>query len=237
MTIIILQLFQLKVTHYTERFSFLFRLVLFFLIKRLNQKLTSHLLTSAVFEHNSPCSSFEIDGVDYQSAEYWHIFFSKPKKKKKLWSLEGLRSLSKSHILKMAAPKFLFLKSELILCNIFPPLFFSVYRLSLIPAGWDGADAFKLFFLFVFFKKVQGLNSVPIQWFCFYTLLWCCRAKDLSHVGEMRGPSIRRPTALTDRKPHQDFRCMFEPFCQFAALWLKDVSWCMKYRLSIMNLI
>lgn len=90
---------------------------------------------------------------------------------------------------------------------------------------------------FFFSLKVQGLNSVPIQWFCLYTLLRCCRAKDLSHVGEMRGPSIRRPTALTDRKPHLDFRCMFEPFCQFAALWLKDVSWCMKNRLSITNLI
>lgn len=53
----------------------------------------------------------------------YYIFFLKPKKKK-LWSQEGLRSLSKSHIFKTAAPKFLFLKSELILCNIFPPFSF-----------------------------------------------------------------------------------------------------------------
>lgn len=62
----------------------------------------------------------------------------------------------------MAAPKFLFLKSELILCNIFPPFFFLVYRLSLIPAGWDGADAFKLIFFFKGARPQQCPHSVVL---------------------------------------------------------------------------
>lgn len=49
--------------------------------------------------------------------------------------------------------------------HFFPLFCFWCYRLSLIRVGWDGADALKLIFL--------RCNSVPIQPFCFYTLLWC----------------------------------------------------------------
>lgn len=46
------------------------------------------------------------------------------KAKKRLRVPEGVRILSKIHIIKkMAAPKFLFWRSELILCNIFLPFF------------------------------------------------------------------------------------------------------------------
>lgn len=65
--------------------------------------------------------------------------------------------------------------------------------------------------LLSWFLKVQALNSVAIQRFCLYTLLWCYRAKDLSRVGELRGPSICHPTALAERKPHLDFGCMLRP--------------------------
>lgn len=127
----------------------------------------------------------------------------------------------------MAAPTFLFLKSELILCNICSPFLFCVwcYRLSLIRVGWYRAEALKLIF--------QGES--PQQ---FSVFLPCCGASErrTSHVGEIRGPSICHLTALADRKPHhRDFLVHVEPFCQFAALWLKDVSWCLKSKQIIKN--
>lgn len=42
-------------------------------------------------------------------------------------------------------------------------------------------------------------------------------------MSEMRLPSQRE-------KPQLDFWCMFEPVYQSVALWLKDISWCMKYK-------
>lgn len=79
--------------------------------------------------------------------------------------------------------------------------------------GWDGADAFKLI------SKEGVLNSIPIQHFCSYTLLWWYRVNDLAHVGEVRA---RREKATTGLLVH------VEPSCQFAPLWLGDVGWCMK---------
>lgn len=113
--------------------------------------------------------------------------------------------------------------------HFFP--FFSFWY-TLILVAWDGADAFKLIF------KVQVLNGISIQWFCLYTLLWCYRAKDLSHVGEIRGPSICHLTALTERKPHLDFWCMLSPSVSLLLCGSKtSVGVWNKNRLSVMNLI
>lgn len=60
-----------------------------------------------------------------------------------------------------------------------------VYRLSLILVRWVGAGAFKL--------SLDRNPDTTIQWFSSHTLLWCCRAKDLSNVGERRGPSTGCP--------------------------------------------
>lgn len=156
----------------------------------------------------------------------YYIFFSKPKKKKKVTvSGRSQELIEKPHLKrkknKWQHQNFCSWSQNWFYATFFPLFFvlFLVYRLSLILVGWVGADAFKQI-------SLQALNSVPIQWFCFYTPLWRCRAKDLSNMGESWGPSICHPTALT--KPHQDFWCMFEPFCKFAALWLKAVSWRVK---------
>ena len=80
------------------------------------------------------------------------------------------------------------------------------------------------------FFKEKVLNSV----LCFYPVVALQSAGPL--VGEIRGPSICHLTALADRKPHhRDFLVHVEPFCQFAALWLKDVSWCLKSKQMIKN--
>lgn len=95
------------------------------------------------------------------------IIVSFQNQKKCNGGLEGLRRLSKSHILKMAAPTFLFLKSEFILCNIFSPFLFCFwcYRLSLIRVGWYRAEALKLIF--------QGESPQQLSVF-----LPCCGASE-----------------------------------------------------------
>lgn len=97
----------------------------------------------------------------------YYIFISKPKKIKikKLGGLEGLRSLySKATFKKekkksMAAPKFLFLKSELILCNIFSPFLF--FRCAGFHQSLSGGTGQMQNFRFCLFLMVQVLNSAP----------------------------------------------------------------------------
>lgn len=84
------------------------------------------------------------------------------------------------------------------------------------------------------FLKVQDLNSVAIQRFCLYTLLWCYRANDLSYVGELRGPSICHPTALAERKPHLDSECMLSPSASLLLCGSKTPVGVLN-RLAIMN--
>lgn len=128
----------------------------------------------------------------------------------------------KSHILKkkMAAPKFLFLKSELILCNIFPPFsWFLVYQLSLILVGWDGADAFKLMF-WVFLKRCKSSTVSPSS-DCVSTA--CCgAAEERTSLMWVKWDCPHR-----EKSHNWTFGACLSPS---VALWLKDISWCMKYK-------
>ena len=107
--------------------------------------------------------------------------FQNQKKKKKLRGLEGLRSLlSKSHILKKwQYQNFCSWSQNWFYATFFP--LFSFYWLSSVLVGWDGADAFKLFVFF--FSSTSPQQRPPFSDSVLNTLLWCCRAKDLSHEG------------------------------------------------------
>lgn len=114
----------------------------------------------------------------------YSIFFSKPKKKKKkLGSLEGLRSLSKSHIFKKwQHQNFCSWSQNWFYATFFSPFFiFGVLVfIDLCRVGWGRCIQADFFLL-------QDLNSVPIWWFC----ALCCGAvkKNPSNVGEIREPS------------------------------------------------
>lgn len=136
----------------------------------------------------------------------YYIFISKPKKKKKkLRGPDGLRSLSKSHILKNGSTKILILEVRIDSMQHFCPFFWFVCWFVCLWSlfGRYGADA-------VF----------SIQWFCFYSLMCCCRSKDLSPLVDERGRG----------RPLLDFWCMVEPPCQSVALWLRGVRGCVKYK-------
>lgn len=102
----------------------------------------------------------------------YYIFFQNQKKKRVTGSGWSQEFIQKATFLKQAAPKFLFLRSELILCNIFSPFLFLVYRLSLVHVGRYGADAFKL--IFFFFKGASPQQCLPHSVISVHTP--CCGA-------------------------------------------------------------
>lgn len=132
----------------------------------------------------------------------YYFFFSKPKKKKVTGCGRSQEFIKKPHF-KNGSTKISVLNVRIDSMQHLFPFFcfffffqFLAYGLRLILVGWEGAHAFQLIL------KAQAPDGVHIQWFCLYTLLRCYRANNLSHVGEIRGPSICHPTALTERKGH-----------------------------------
>lgn len=105
----------------------------------------------------------------------YYIFFQNQKKKRVTGSGRSQEFIQKATFLKRAAPKFLFLRSELILCNIFSPFLFLVYRLSLVHVGRYRADAFKLIFFFVF-KGASPQQCLPHSVISVHTP--CCGAAE-----------------------------------------------------------
>lgn len=122
---------------------------------------------------------------------------------------------------KMAAPKFLFLWSELILCNISPFFFFFlVERLSLILVERVGSDAFKLIF-------IKGPHLRPHS-----VVLFTHPVVVLQSEGRL-SCGWNRSIHLSSDCPHREkatpgLSVHVEPVWRLAALRHKDIGWCTK---------